>query len=367
MSSNTRYIPHLNKNLHIFFKDALRISMLSPGQALQFVKTLFWHSRAARIRRKWAKEDIQVPPIIIFSITHRCNLNCTGCYAKALDRSTEDDLSTEDLSRIVKESHDLGVSFFVIAGGEPLVRREMIDITGQYRDMIFMIFTNGLLIDDAMIARFKAQKNVIPVISLEGHAEQTDNRRGPGIYDRLKNTIRKLHAKKIFFAVSMTATRENIPVITEDSFIQEMVDLGCKLFFYLEYTAIREGTEDWIPAPDQRQMLTHKVEGFRKEYPALFISVPGDEDQFGGCISSGRGFVHISANGDLEPCPFAPFSDVNVRETPLKEALKSRLLAVVRDNVDMLEEGPGGCSLWQKREWVESLLTRSETASVETD
>ncbi|NQT27765.1 radical SAM protein [candidate division KSB1 bacterium] len=364
MNSNTRYIPHLNKNLHIFFKNALRISIQTPGQAIQFIKTLFWHSHAARIRKKWAKEGVHVPPIIIFSVTHRCNLNCAGCYAKALDRSTDDDLSTADLSRIVKESHDLGVSFFVIAGGEPFVREEIIDITSQYRDMIFMIFTNGILIDDTMIKQFKAQKNVIPVISLEGHAEQTDGRRGKGIYNQLKNTIQKLHAEKIFFAVSLTATRENIPVITEDNFIQELVDLGCKLFFYLEYTAVREGTEDWIPAEDQREMLTERVENFRKRYPALFISVPGDEEQFGGCISSGRGFVHISANGDLEPCPFAPFSDVNIRETSLKEALKSKLLATIRENVDMLEEGPGGCSLWQKRDWVESLVTQSKAEPV---
>lgn len=321
MRSDYQFIPHLNKNLHIFFKDALRVSTQTPGQAVQFMKTLFWHSRATRIRQKWAKECVQVPPIIIFSITHRCNLNCAGCYSKALNRSPEDDLSTEDLSKIVKESHELGVSFFVIAGGEPLIRKEMIDITNLYRDMIFMIFTNGILIDDTMIDLFKAQKNVIPVISLEGHEEQTDGRRGAGIYNRLKDTIRKLKSENIFFAISMTATRENIPVITDEAYIQEMVDLGFKLFIFLEYTAIREGTESWIPENDQRDMLTSRVEAFRKRYPALFVSVPGDEDQFGGCISSGRGFVHISANGDLEPCPFAPFSDVNIKENSLKEAL----------------------------------------------
>lgn len=365
MESNAGYLPHLNRNLHLFFKDAFRFSIQTPGQARQFIKTLFRHSRAARIRKKWTEKGVPVPPIVIFSITHRCNLNCTGCYAKALNRSEADELSTEDLSRVIRESYDLGVSFFVIAGGEPLVRQELIEITGQYRDMIFMIFTNGILIDEPMIRRFKAQKNVIPVISLEGEAEHTDSRRGSGIYSRLRNTLRKLHKDRIFFAVSMTVTRENIPVITDDSFIRDMIRLGCRLFFYLEYTAIRQGTENWIPTPDQRRQLKDKVNHFRRQHRALFISVPGDEDQFGGCISSGRGFVHISANGDLEPCPFAPFSDVNVRENSLQEALRSPLLAVIRDNVDQLEEGPGGCSLWQKRAWAENLMSKTQSFSAD--
>ena len=41
-----------------------------------------------------------------------------------------------------------------------------------------------------------------------------------------------------------------------------------------------------------------------QKYPGLFFSVPGDEKKFGGCLSAGRGFVHISVSGDLEPCSF---------------------------------------------------------------
>ena len=65
------------------------------------------------------------------------------------------------------------------------------------------------------------------------------------------------------------------------------------------------------------------MQAFRNKYRALFVNVPGDEKDFGGCLSAGRGFVHVSAEGDLEPCPFAPYSDVNLRDKPLKEALQS--------------------------------------------
>ena len=96
--------------------------------------------------------------------------------------------------------------------------------------------------------------------------------------------------------------------------------------------------------------------GFRKKHSALFINLPEDEKDFGGCLSSGKGFVHISAQGDIEPCPFAPYSDTNLRDSTLKDALQSDFLAAVRENSDQLHEGAGGCALWREREWLTTLL-----------
>ena len=66
--------------------------------------------------------------------------------------------------------------------------------------------------------------------------------------------------------------------------------------------------------------------------------------------------MHISSTGSVEACPFAPFSDVNVKEMPLKEALKSRLLKEVRDHHHLLKEGKGGCTLVSNKEFVEGLV-----------
>ena len=356
MPYDTSYIQSLNDDLKIFFKNAVRITLRRPSQALQFFRVVRWQQKALRKRKLRAKEGIHVPPIIIFSITHRCNLNCKGCYAKALKRTARDELSDAELERIIGEAHALGTSFFVIAGGEPLVRESMMDVAEKYKDMLFLIFTNGLLIDDAMLKRFKKHRNIVPVLSLEGHQTETDDRRGEGIFKRLRQIVKRLQDEKIFFSVSMTVTRLNLPVILDGSFVDNMVSSGCQLFFFLEYTAIHEGTEDWIPTEEERVQLNDAVDRFRQQYSSLFISVPGDEEKFGGCLSAGRGFIHITADGDLEPCPFAPFSDINLKNMPLKEALRSRLLSVIRENADKLEEGQGGCTLWQQREWVESLL-----------
>jgi organic radical activating enzyme len=67
-----------------------------------------------------ARESLTVPPIAIFSITNKCNLCCKGCYAQAIRDDTPDALSVSELRG--------GVSFCVIAGGEPLIRPEILDI-----------------------------------------------------------------------------------------------------------------------------------------------------------------------------------------------------------------------------------------------
>jgi MoaA/NifB/PqqE/SkfB family radical SAM enzyme len=85
--------------------------------------------------------------------------------------------------------------------------------------------------------------------------------------------------------------------------------------------------------------------------------VPGDEKDFGGCLSAGRGFVHVSAEGNLEPCPFAPYSDINLKNTSLKDGLQSKFLQTIRDSEDQLGESGGSCALWAKREWKISLAS----------
>jgi MoaA/NifB/PqqE/SkfB family radical SAM enzyme len=354
----SRYSRVLNKELRFFFRDALRISLKSPRQAFFFLRTIGWQVRAARVRARWKRQGIHVPAVMIFSITHRCNLHCKGCYAQALHPSVNGDMSEDKLRSVFAEARELGISFAVLAGGEPLVRPEILDITQEYPEIISLLFTTGTLIDDAFLSKFRAQRHLVPVISMEGYQEDTDGRRGQGIYGYLQTIIPKLQERGIFYAVSLTATQSNFDTVTGTPFIENLLGLGCQFFVYLEYTPIREGTEGWVITEEQRARLPGTMDAYRRKYPALFIAVPGDESKFGGCLAGGRGFVHISADGDLEACPFAPYSDTNLRELSLREALQSELLKAIRENSDRLRQERGGCALWGKRETIDSLLAQ---------
>jgi MoaA/NifB/PqqE/SkfB family radical SAM enzyme len=152
-------------------------------------------------------------------------------------------------------------------------------------------------------------------------------------------------------------TRSNFNKVTDPLFVEQLVDLGCKFFIHVEYTPVREGTEDWVLSEEQRSRVISIRNSFRSKFPALFIALPWDEDEIGGCLSAGRGFVHISAEGNMEPCPFVPYSDINVKTVSLKKALQSQMLKTIRENQIELQEAHG-CALWAKREWVKSLAAK---------
>ena len=346
----------------IFLKDALRTAVAHPSQAAFFVRTLRWQRKAAKIRQKWEDAGVHVPPILIFSVTHQCNLHCDGCYHHALRQAPETELSDERLKKAVAEAKELGVSFIVFAGGEPLMKPSILDITREYPEILFLMFTNGLLLNnDDILKRIAEKRNVVPLVSLEGYQDDTDARRGKGVYAQVQKSIAKMKAKGIFWGTSLTMTTDNFNEVTDDRFISDLFNSGCKLFMMTAYTPVTKETEDWVLTPQQRLEVVKARNAFRAKYPALFIALPWDEEEIGGCFSAGRGFVHVSAEGNVEPCPFVPYSDTNLKNASLKEALQSSMLRTIRENHVELEE-IHGCALWEKRAWVQSLTSSNANA-----
>jgi MoaA/NifB/PqqE/SkfB family radical SAM enzyme len=366
LADDYNYIPALNDAIAGYFKDAVRITLAEPMKSLFFLRTILWQRKAARVRRKWQNSGLHVPALLIVSVTSKCNLRCKGCYAFAHDKgkSKGPELSDARLRTLVAEARELGISAILFAGGEPLIRKDLLTITKDFPSVIFPIVTNGTLIDERTLDHFRNQRNVIPVISIEGDERDTDERRGAGMHELLQKAMEEMRAKGIFFGCSLTITRSNFATITDDRFIESLIHAGTKLILLLEYVSVEAGTEDWILTDEQRSTLMVKTERFRTQFPAIFIEIPGDEDQYGGCLAAGRGFVHVSPDGDLEPCPVSPYSDTSVLQLSLKEALQSRFLKAIRQRHETLSEAEGGCALWTEREWVQSLLQPAERSAI---
>lgn len=355
---NEEYLNSLiNRSIKDIFKNAIHISIREPLQAKYFLKIFKGQKEAAKRRAKNEKLGIQVPAFMIVSLTHKCNLRCKGCYSKELHISRAEEMSSDLLERTVNEARELGIGIVLLAGGEPLVRKwEIVQIASRYPDVLFPMFTNGMLIDDDFIVALKHQRNIIPIMSLEGKEEATDYRRGAGVFEYIKSLMIKLSKEKVFYGTSITLTRDNYELVTSDSFVEELMNYGCKTFVYVEYVPINEELQNSVLTQKQKEALPLLLNGLRNKYNGLFFGFPGDEDIFGGCLAAGRGFIHINPQGNIEPCPFAPFSDANIKEKTLKEALQSEFLMNIRNNHHLLKEGQGGCILWENRAWVESIL-----------
>lgn len=347
----------LNESITDTFRQVLAIGKQEPGLIPQILRFSTIQKRSAARREKFRLSGLQVPPVIMLSVTQRCNLSCAGCYMHARGKTNTQELSGNQLSALVTEAEELGVSFMVFAGGEPFVRKnEILDLARDHPAMIFAAYTNGLLIDESLVTEMAGLRNLVPILSIEGGEDVTDARRGAGVHQNVMQVFEYLKTRKVFFGCSVTVSRENYEIVTGEPFIRTMLNAGCRLFSFVEYVPIKPGTEDLIISEDQRKNLISRLNEWSRRHPAIFLGFPGDENRFGGCLSAGRGFIHINTSGDLEPCPAAPFSDVNISQMSLREALKSDFLRTLRSYHELLKESEGGCALWNNREWVKEIL-----------
>jgi MoaA/NifB/PqqE/SkfB family radical SAM enzyme len=351
-----QHVALFNRAIYALLGDAWRVCAHEPAMAAMVLRMLASQRRAARVRAKWAGQGLGVPPLLIVSVTQRCNLRCKGCYAQAQHRDAGPELSTEELAGALAQAGELGISIVLLAGGEPLMRPDLLDLTEGHKGMLFPLFTNGMLLDDAVIERLAAQRHVIPVISLEGHQADTDGRRGAGVHAHSLQAMARLRQRGLFFGTSLTVTSQNLDTISSRAYLSDMIASGCRLFFFIEYVPTVPGTEFLVLQEEQRVRLNALVAELRQALPGLFVALPGDEELYGGCLAAGRGFVHLSAQGRLEPCPFAPFSDASLRQMSLAEALRSPFLRALRQSDVHLAETQGGCALWAQREQVLALL-----------
>jgi len=351
-------IASVDRSIIDIFTRSLQIASKNPSYIPFVLKTISTQKKASKVRSAFEENGLHVPPFLIYSITNKCNLKCKGCYAETHNSITNNQMSPERKISVLEEARELGIGVVLLAGGEPLIEKDILTITKDFPEIIFPLFTNGLLIDEEIIRSLKTQKNVIPVVSLEGDKEMTDDRRGDGVFKKVSSALSLLKSNRIFYGVSITISRSNFDLIINEEFIKDLVENGCILFFLVEYVPVEQGTEEQEITQEQREKLKKITDEFSKKFLALFIAFPGSEEEFGGCLAAGRGFLHISAHGDVEPCPFSPFSDSNLNKLTLKEALKSELLLKIRENNNMLTEVSSGCALWKNRDWVESLTSK---------
>jgi len=290
---------------------------------------LFYKSR---VREAYEKEHGYSPPLLlVISPTMRCNLKCVGCYAGMY--SKKDDLPKEVLDRVLTEAKEMGIYFIVISGGEPFYYKPIMDIFKKHHDITFQVYTNGTLIDRKLAGQIAELGNVIPCISVEGFKEETDARRGEGVYSKVVQAMDNLKEAQALFGFSATVTRYNSDMLTSEDFVDYYMDeKGCFIGWYFQYMPI--GTRpslELMTTPEQRIQRLERITRMRQEKRALISDFWCDGPLVGGCLASGRQYLHINQNGDVEPCVFVHFAVDNIKDKSLSESLESDFFCSIRD------------------------------------
>ena len=213
-----------------------------------------------------------------------------------------------------------------------LVKSLWTDIDDEQRKkLVETVVINGTLIDDAFADEMLRVKNLVPAISIEGFEEATDFRRGEGTYRKVIEAMTRLKERKLLFGISCCYTSKNVEVIGSEEYFDSMIDMGAKFAWLFTYMPIgAAAVPELIATAEQRKFMYEQIHKFRKTKPLFTMDFWNDGDAVGGCIAGGRGYCHIHANGDMEPCAFIHYSDSNIKEKTLLECYQSPLFMAYR-------------------------------------
>jgi MoaA/NifB/PqqE/SkfB family radical SAM enzyme len=277
------------------------------------------------LRRRWLhwRLRIAIPLNLLIDPTSACNLKCLGCWAADYDKHKE--LSFEKLDEILAESKKLGVSDIVFSGGEPLMRKmDIIRLCEKHNRLPFALFTNGTLIDEAFADEMARLGNVNVFISIEGFRDNTDFRRGSGTFDKVIRAMDLLRERDIGFGFSICYHSGNYEEVCSEMFLDFLRQKGAWIGWMFNYMPIGSDADlSLCLSAGQREWVKQQVEAYSKNHKFTLIDFANMGHMAFGCVAAGNEFVHINSNGDLEPCAFFHYSDVNIHEMSLKDALAS--------------------------------------------
>lgn len=311
------------------------------------------------------KYGCNIPWAILLDPTSACNLHCTGCWAAEYGNRLN--LSLDEIDSIIRQGKEMGVYLYIYTGGEPLVRKnDLIALCEKHSDCVFLAFTNATLIDEAFAAEMLRVKNFIPAISVEGGEQSHDGRRGAGSYEKVVSAMQLLKASRLPFGISCCYTRENLDSISSEAFYDQMIDWGASFVWYFHYMPVgNDAVPELLPTPEQREFMYHQIRRFRQSKVIFGMDFQNDGEYVGGCIAGGRRYLHINANGDVDPCVFIHYSDSNIREKTLLQCLCSPLFMAYHDGQPFNENMLRPCPMLENPEKLRAMIAGTQTHSTD--
>ncbi len=319
-------------------------------------------------------------PVVVWTLSRRCNLNCSHCYTASEDRAYPGELTTDQGYALLEDLAAFGVPALLMSGGEPLYRPDFPDLARRAAGLGLRVTlsTNGTLIDERMAALLKEVGVTYVGISLDGPREVHDAfRRREGAYDGALRGVHLSRAAGLKVGLRLTLTRHTYQGLDSifETIDREGVERVC--FYHLVYSGrgrrlidvdlSREETRDALDRilelTDQRVRAGRKLEVLTVDqsadgpYLLLKTLAAGDRDRAeaiaaqlrangGGAAGSGVGIANVDPVGGVHPDQFWQADLGNVLERPFSRIWtdgRSELLERLRDRLGLLKGRCGRC------------------------
>lgn len=319
------------------------LTEISPRLALKAGYLWVYKGRGAMAayRRRLRRGQL-FPPFLFLALTNACNLRCRGCWISG--GGPIQSLSMEDIDAMMAAGKEQKSYFYTLLGGEPMMYPGVWDILERHRDCYFQIITNGMFFSEENVTRLREAGNVTPLVSIDGLAEQNDDRRGEGVFEAAVEGLARLKKAKILFGVATTVTGKNVDEVLSDRYVEEIIDRGAMYLWYYVYRPVgADPSPEFCVGSEKMIELRKRLLRLRRKHAIILIDTYWNASGEAVCpAAAGLGF-HIGPRGSIEPCPPLSFACESIRQNDgdlFKTIDESRFL---RGFQEFVRERTKGC------------------------
>ncbi len=344
------------KTLEPILKRGGEAFNVSVDELKEKFKDAYWRKGLVSVIKGLAYFGVRKPFVpgapfqVVWDVTYACNLRCKHCYATA-GKPLEDELTTEEALETIDKFDKLGVTIISFSGGEPLVRKDILELTSYAAEkgIYVALATNGTLITEERAKQLKENGVSYLQISLDGTEATHDAFRGiKGCWAKTIEGIKNAVRQSFFVNVSMTVTKLNLHEVPQ--VIELCRKLGVNWFMHYNFIPTGRGREivNLDLSPEEREELLRMLYNANSEtsnlsllstapqfarvalqcdaefIPTHFYNVNAGErlrqlaEFIGGC-GAGRFYMSMRANGDIQPCVFFPLKIANIRDLSYRD------------------------------------------------
>lgn len=296
-------------------------------------------------------KTLSKPKVVIFELTHLCNLKCGHCYNDRLFELNE--LNTEEVIKILKTIPSPTTTVLGFTGGEVMMRSDFIEILKSADKIGFEninIDSNGTLINEKVICILKELGVNTLHISLDGPENINDKLRGKGTYQKIVNAIKLAVREGMTVTANMTVGKLNAECIEKLFSLLEPLKIH---YFKVEPLLIKSNINNWkellLVKADILKICNSLKKLSNSSRPVLIIDnlfkTYMEEKPLLGCPSA-KTFCMISKNGRMFHCPvfteYASLEDCLLSHDFKEVWRKSKFLNALRDP-ESYEKACHGC------------------------
>ena len=248
---------------------------------------------------------------LIMEITKRCNQKCPHCYSQSQRKKS---MKAKAIKQIIKLAQNNYKHIF-ITGGEPTLDKRVLTLAKANADMMFFMFTNGGLIDQAYARKLSKAGNLIPILSVDGYSpRQHDYFKGKGSYSQVMRAIKVLNEAGLSWGYLSMVTNINAREVLSKKFIKALKQKGAVLGRYLEYMPVGPGADLALVPSAETYYLMEK----RKRQIIKNNEIYMQETAQKKCL----GLIFIDVDGNIKCCPFFHYSKHNIAQGNIEELIK---------------------------------------------